>query len=75
MERAADKAGPDRVRRGIGNHGDPRDSEIDVIDWSELIPCGETRNYVQRVLENVRMYRLRTGTSNAGIDLDKDLNR
>lgn len=72
---AAYNAGPSRVKRWIRNNGDPRDSEIDVIDWIELIPFGETRNYVQRVLENVRMYRLRTGTSNAGIDLDKDLNR
>ena len=72
---AAYNAGPSRVKRWIRNNGDPRDSEIDVIDWIELIPFGETRNYVQRLLENVRMYRLRTGTSNAGIDLDKDLNR
>jgi soluble lytic murein transglycosylase len=72
---AAYNAGPSRVKRWIRNNGDPRDSEIDVVDWIEMIPFNETRNYVQRVLENVQMYRLRTGKSNPGIDLDKDLNR
>jgi soluble lytic murein transglycosylase len=34
---------------------------IDMIDWIELIPFGETRDYVQRVLENVVIYRARRG--------------
>ncbi|MCH8197687.1 MAG: lytic transglycosylase domain-containing protein, partial [Proteobacteria bacterium] len=72
---AAYNAGPSRVRRWIRNNGDPRDGEIDVIDWIELIPFNETRDYVQRVLENVQMYRVRTGKSNPGIDLENDLNR
>ncbi|MFB3150728.1 MAG: transglycosylase SLT domain-containing protein, partial [Alphaproteobacteria bacterium] len=72
---AAYNAGPARVKRWIRNNGDPRDSEIDVIDWIEMIPFEETRDYVQRVLENVQMYRVRTGKSSAGIDLETDLNR
>jgi soluble lytic murein transglycosylase len=72
---AAYNAGPARVKRWIRNNGDPRDSEIDVIDWIELIPFEETRDYVQRVLENVQMYRLRTGRSNPGFGLETDLNR
>ena len=72
---AAYNAGPSRVKKWIRNNGDPRDSEIDVIDWIEMIPFGETRDYVQRVLENVQMYRLRTGKSNPGFDLETDLNR
>jgi soluble lytic murein transglycosylase len=72
---AAYNAGPSRVKKWIRNNGDPRDSEIDVIDWIEMIPFNETRNYVQRVLENVQMYRVRTGKSNPGFDLENDLNR
>jgi soluble lytic murein transglycosylase len=54
---AAYNAGPGRVRRWIREHGDPRDPEVDVIDWIEMIPFDETRNYVQRVMENLRVYR------------------
>src|SRR3546814_20247082 len=35
----------------------PRSPNIDVIDWIELIPFSETRNYIQRVLEGVQVYR------------------
>jgi len=38
---------------------DPRTGEIDPIDWVESIPFSETRNYVQRVLENMQVYRAR----------------
>ncbi|MEA2730857.1 MAG: soluble lytic murein transglycosylase, partial [Acetobacteraceae bacterium] len=38
-------------------NGDPRTGPVDMVDWIELIPVGETRNYVQRVTENVTMYR------------------
>lgn len=56
---AAYNAGPGRVDSWIKVYGDPRKSEISLIDWIELIPIYETRNYVQRVLENVYVYRLR----------------
>ena len=54
---AAYNAGPHRVKRWIKTFGDPRKGEIDIIDWVELIPFSETRNYVQRVLENLEVYR------------------
>ncbi len=54
---AAYNAGPYRVRRWIKTFGDPRKTNVDLIDWMELIPFGETRNYVQRVLENLEVYR------------------
>jgi soluble lytic murein transglycosylase len=54
---AAYNAGPTRVADWIGASGDPRASGADVVDWLELIPIGETRNYVQRVIENTVIYR------------------
>ena len=56
---AAYNAGPGRVRQWIRDFGDPRDPGADVVDWIELIPFNETRNYVQRVLEGLQVYRLR----------------
>lgn len=58
---AAYNAGPDRVDQWLSQNGDPRQGPIDMIDWIEQIPFGETRNYVQRVLENVTIYRARRG--------------
>ena len=40
-------------------YGDPRKNEISMVDWIEMIPIYETRNYVQRVLESVYVYRLK----------------
>jgi soluble lytic murein transglycosylase len=54
---AAYNAGPHRVAEWLDANGDPRTGPIDMVDWIELIPTGETRNYVQRVTENVVMYR------------------
>ncbi len=56
---AAYNAGPARVNSWLKINGDPRKGGIDFIDWIELIPIYETRNYVQRVMENVYVYRLR----------------
>ncbi|MEO1015065.1 MAG: transglycosylase SLT domain-containing protein [Pseudomonadota bacterium] len=50
-------AGKGRVSQWIERYGDPRTGAIDPIDWIELIPFSETRNYVQRVLENTQVYR------------------
>jgi len=54
---AAYNAGPGRVNSWIKMNGDPRQDDIDMIDWIEMIPVAETRNYVQRVLEGVYIYR------------------
>jgi len=56
---AAYNAGPSRVGRWLDLHGDPRGDRHALIDWLELIPFDETRNYVQRVLENHGVYRAR----------------
>ena len=53
---AAYNAGSSRVKRWIARYGDPRTNDIDPIDWIELIPFKETRNYVQRVMENIQVY-------------------
>lgn len=67
-------AGPSRARRWIKDHGDPRDPQVDVVDWIEMIPFTETRNYVQRVMESVAIYRRRLG-KDAGPTLEADLKR
>ncbi len=54
---AAYNAGPGRSRQWIRQFGDPRDPGVDPIDWIEQIPFNETRNYVQRVMENLMVYR------------------
>ena len=58
---AAYNAGGRRVKEWITAHGDPRDPGVDPIDWVELIPIAETRNYVQRIVENLEVYRVRLG--------------
>lgn len=50
-------AGPGRPRRWIGEFGDPRRPDVDVVDWIETIPFAETRTYVMRVAEGVVIYR------------------
>ncbi|HYZ62864.1 MAG TPA: lytic transglycosylase domain-containing protein, partial [Acetobacteraceae bacterium] len=58
---AAYNAGPSRVQEWLAANGDPASGAVDPIDWVELIPFNETRNYVQRVVENVVLYRARQG--------------
>jgi soluble lytic murein transglycosylase len=62
MTFAGYNAGRGRVRDWVKAHGDPRDPRVDAIDWVERIPFSETRNYVQRVLENLHVYRVRFGS-------------
>jgi soluble lytic murein transglycosylase len=58
---AAYNAGPRNARAWIAAFGDPRDPNVDPIDWMERIPFAETRHYVQRVVENLHLYRARLG--------------
>ncbi len=54
-------AGPGRARQWMRRFGDPRTPEIDAVDWIEMIPFEETRDYVKKVLSNIQMYRARLG--------------
>ncbi|CCM74938.1 lytic transglycosylase domain-containing protein [Rhizobium mesoamericanum] len=64
-------AGPKRVPEWIGRYGDPRGQSIDaIVDWIERIPFPETRNYVQRVMENYEVYKARLGQPS---DIVRDL--
>ncbi len=57
MALAAYNAGPHRVKKWLDDNGDPRVSLDGAIDWIESIPFSETRNYVQRILETLPIYR------------------
>jgi soluble lytic murein transglycosylase len=50
-------AGPNRIKSWVRRYGDPNRGEIKFIDWVELIRFKETRNYVQRVIENINVYK------------------
>ncbi len=54
-------AGRGRVKQWIAAYGDPRDPHVDPVDWVERIPISETRNYVERIMENLQVYRARFG--------------
>jgi peptidoglycan lytic transglycosylase len=58
---AAYNAGRGRVNEWIERFGDPRNLNVDPVDWVERIPFSETRNYVQRIMENLQAYRVRFG--------------
>ncbi|WP_290979006.1 lytic transglycosylase domain-containing protein [Hyphomicrobium sp.] len=67
-------AGPGRARQWIREFGDPRDQNVDPIDWIERIPITETRDYVTKVLANIQIYRARLGMKNP-LRLQQDLLR
>jgi soluble lytic murein transglycosylase len=71
MAAAGYNAGPGRARQWARTFGDPRATEIDAIDWIEQIPFTETRNYVQRVMENYQIYKARIGSGR--LDIVSDL--
>ncbi|MGE0847943.1 MAG: hypothetical protein AB7L41_16880, partial [Flavobacteriaceae bacterium] len=54
---AAYNAGRSRADEWVQRNGDPRRGDVDPIDWIERIPFTETREYVQKVLENLQVYR------------------
>jgi len=72
---ASYNAGRGNVRRWIATFGDPRDARIDPVDWIEQIPFSETRNYVQRVLENTQVYRNRIAGRDEPLRILADLYR
>jgi soluble lytic murein transglycosylase len=67
MTFAGYNAGRGRVRDWVKLYGDPRDPNVDAIDWVERIPLSETRNYVQRVIENLLIYRVRFDSGGASV--------
>jgi soluble lytic murein transglycosylase len=70
---ASYNAGPGNVRKWLAANGDPRNPATDPIDWIELIPFNETRNYVMRVLENAQIYRNRLGGHDQPLRILTDL--
>ncbi|HET7715937.1 MAG TPA: lytic transglycosylase domain-containing protein [Bauldia sp.] len=73
MTFAAYNAGPSRVTAWVKQYGDPRDPDVDVVNWIERIPFTETRNYVQRIMENLQVYRARLGAP--ALTIESDLKR
>jgi soluble lytic murein transglycosylase len=71
---AAYNAGSGNVKKWIEAYGDPRKSAVDPVDWVERIPFTETRNYVQRVMENLQVYRTRLDERSTLL-IERDLRR
>ena len=74
MTFAGYNAGRGSVRKWIERYGDPRDPKVDAVDWVEQIPFAETRNYVQRIMENLQVYRARFG-GGSKLLIEADLRR
>jgi soluble lytic murein transglycosylase len=72
---AAYNAGPARVKQWQQVNGNPRGNVIDAVDWIESIPFAETRNYVQRTLENLQIYRTMLNETKVALRLESDLKR
>ena len=61
MMSAGYNAGPSRPIRWMKEYGDPRDGDIYIVDWVEMVPFRETQNYIMRVTESLPIYRARMG--------------
>ena len=72
---AAYNAGGGRVQEWTKQFGDPRNPDVDQIDWIERIPFTETRDYVKKIMETLQLYRSRLAGSDAALQLVQDLNR
>lgn len=75
MAIAAYNAGASRPRQWNADWGDPRSGAVDIVDWIELIPFSETRNYTMRVMENLQVYRYRIAGTPTPIGIRQDLRR
>ena len=73
MVAAGYNAGPGRPIRWMKQRGDPRQGEIDIVDWIEHIPFDETRNYVMRVAESLPVYRARMTGETGPVTLGEEL--
>ena len=72
---AAYNAGGGRVAEWMKQFGDPRNPEVDPIDWIERIPFTETRHYVIKIMETLQLYRSRLAGPKQALQLVQDLNR
>jgi len=72
---AAYNAGPGRVKEWMEIFGDPRDPDVDPVDWIERIPFTETRRYVIKIMETLQLYRSRLAGPKGALHLVQDLNR
>ncbi|MGB8621192.1 MAG: lytic transglycosylase domain-containing protein, partial [Paracoccaceae bacterium] len=70
---AAYNAGPSRPEGWISERGDPRSAGVDPVDWIEMIPFRETRNYVMRVTESLAIYRARLSGQVQPLRLSEEL--
>lgn len=75
MAIGAYNAGSGRIGEWTGRFGDPRNPSVDPVDWVERVPFSETRNYIQRVLENTAIYRAILNGREAPVNLAQDLRR
>ncbi len=73
MMAAAYNAGPGRPNRWVKDYGDPRNGEIDIVDWVEMIPFRETQNYIMRVTESLPVYRARLGKDPLPVPFSQEL--
>lgn len=73
MMSAAYNAGPRRPLRWMELYGDPREGDINIVDWVEMIPFRETQNYVMRVTESLPVYRARLGKDPLPVPFSEEL--
>lgn len=73
MMAAGYNAGPRRPQQWMEQYGDPRTGAVDIVDWIEMIPFNETRNYVMRVTESLPVYRARLGKTPLPVPFSQEL--
>ncbi|MDE2181660.1 MAG: transglycosylase SLT domain-containing protein [Alphaproteobacteria bacterium] len=73
LSAASYNAGENNARKWVAAFGDPRSPNVNPIDWIEEIPFSETRNYVERVIENLEVYRARVAGHEVPLKILADL--